>query len=142
MAMKSFPAMGMQALTANEAARASSVVSVCMYIGVIFATTIGTLLATTIGRLEFLSQTAKLVGVPFFTKLRLSKAMIGHPIAIKHILSTEPVNLREPLRHALQLSGLSGFQYAMVGCLVCSVVLLVATHILSKMKPYDPSKDL
>lgn len=140
MAMKAFPAMGMQALSAKEAARASSVVSVCMYIGVIIATTIGTILSTNIGRIEFFSRTAQLSGVPFFTKLRLEKAMVGHPTAISHILTTAPTSLREALQHAVEVSALKGFQYAMIGCLVCSVGLLIATFILSKLKKYDPTQ--
>lgn len=139
MATKAFPAIAMQALSSNEAARSSSMASVCMYIGVIIATSIGIILATNIGRLEFLSYTAKIQNVPVFTKVRIFKAMIGHPTAIHQMLAVEPQQLRPILHHALQAAGLRGFQYAMVGCLVCSLGLLIATHILSRMKEYHPT---
>lgn len=139
MATKAFPAMGIQALSSDEAARSSSIVSTFLYIGVIFSTAIGTILATSLGRRHFLEMTSQLP-VPMLTKLKVENAVIGHPEAIRHIVANNSPMLRHALHYAAQLSALKGFQYAMLSSLVFLVLAMVAANMLLKMKKYYPSE--
>ncbi len=140
MAMKAFPAMAIEALSPEEAARSSSVVSSCVYVGVIIATSIGTILSTRLGRLEFLELTNNL-NLSVLSKLHLADLVVAHPNSVHGVLLLYPEPMRYFLFSTAQLTALKSVQYAMLSCLVFLGLAMIATNILLKMKEYVPSED-
>lgn len=139
MATKAFPAMAIQALSKDEAARSASVVSAFMYVGVIFSTAIGTVISLAVTRANFLYLTSH-INESATLKLQFETAVLSHPNKIQSILSELPHDVVHMFKLSGEMAALKGFHFAMLALLGFVAVAMFATNILLRMKPYNPNQ--
>lgn len=126
MGFKVFPAFALSGFTPKEAARASSLVSVNMYLGAIVSMAVGTVVALVRSRQHFyfLMQSLRLSAR---TKVQLAGVLMGHASVLsKFLAGHHQAMIANIVKLAIRQSTMAGFHMAMmVGLLfICVGVFL------------------
>lgn len=131
MGFKVFPAFALSALSPEESARASSLVSVNMYLGAIISTAIGTIVSVARAQYHFkyLMQSANM---PHQVTTDLNRVLMGHESVLQQYLSHfhGSVTMLNFVKLAIRQATVAGFHMAMMTGLLFVIVGVFLSFVL------------